>query len=38
MFNLFKKKEVFPKETESGNVYLSDDNLFYEDHGNVDSV
>lgn len=38
MFNLFKKKEVFPKETESGNVYLCDDNLFYEDHGNVDSV
>lgn len=38
MFNLFKKKNNFPKETELGNVYIKGDQLFYKDHGNEEVV
>ncbi|MDR2283348.1 MAG: hypothetical protein LBE37_09075 [Sphingobacterium sp.] len=38
MFNLFKKNNTFPKETEPGNIYINDDLLFYEDHTHVESV
>jgi hypothetical protein len=38
MFNLFKKNNSFPLETEPGNVYIKDDQLFYEDHTNEEIV
>lgn len=38
MFNLFKKNNAFPKETEAGNIYIKDDHLFYEDHAHEESV
>lgn len=38
MFNLFKKNNSFPKETEPGNIYIIDNRLFYEDHGYQESV
>lgn len=38
MLNLFKKNNSFPKETEPGNIYIKDDQLFYEDHSYKESV
>lgn len=38
MFNLFKKNNSFPKETEPGNVCIKGDQIFYEDHGNEEVV
>lgn len=38
MFNLFNKKSKFPKETEKGQVYVKDNQLFYINHGYEESV
>ncbi|WP_164108526.1 MULTISPECIES: hypothetical protein [Sphingobacterium] len=38
MFNLFKKNNPFPRETTPGNIYISDNRLFYEDHTYEESV
>lgn len=38
MFNLFRKKNSFPPETQAGNIYIKNDQLFYEDHGNQEHI
>lgn len=38
MFNLFKKKNKFKTETENGNIFIQDNQLFYDDNGYTESV
>jgi len=38
MINPFTKNNSFPKETEQGNIYIKDDQLFYDDHTNEENV